>query len=38
MVKKSIINPKKNDNKCFQYAVTLALNLDKIKKKTTKSI
>ena len=32
--KKSIINPKNNDNKCFQYAVTLALNLDKIKKKT----
>ena len=31
--KKSIINPKNNDNKCFQYAVTLALNLDKIKKK-----
>ena len=35
--KKSIINPKNNDNKCFQYAVTLALNLDKIK-KNTKSI
>ena len=30
--KKSIINPKNNDNKCFQYAVTLALNLDKILK------
>ena len=30
--KKSTINPKNNDNKCFQYAVTLALNLDKIKK------
>ena len=30
--KKSIINPKNNDNKCFQYAVALALNLDKIKK------
>ena len=29
--KKSTINPKTNDNKCFQYAVTLALNLDKIK-------
>ena len=28
----SIINPKNNDNKCFHYAVTLALNLDKIKK------
>ena len=30
--KKSTINPKINDNKCFQYAVTLALNLDRIKK------
>ena len=30
--KKSIINPKNNDHKCFQYAATLALNLDKIKK------
>ena len=30
--KKSIINPKNNDNKCFQYAVTLALNFDRIKK------
>ena len=28
--KKSTINPKNNDNKCFQYAVTLALNLDNI--------
>ena len=28
--KKSAINPKNNDYKCFQYAVTLALNLDKI--------
>ena len=28
--KKSTINPKNNDHKCFQYAVTLALNLDKI--------
>ena len=26
--KKSIINPKNNDNICFQYAVTFALNLD----------
>ena len=32
--KKSIINPKNNDNKCFQYALTLALNL----KKNTKGI
>ena len=30
--KKSTINPKNNDDKCFQYAVTLVLNLDKIKK------
>ena len=28
--KKSTINPKNNDYKCLQYAVTLALNLDKI--------
>ena len=30
--KKSTINPKNNDHKCFQYAVTLALNLDNIKR------
>ena len=30
--KKSTTNPKNNDDKCFQYAITLALNLDKIKK------
>ena len=30
--KKSTINPKNNDDKCFQYAVTLALNLDEINK------
>ena len=29
---KSTINPKNNDDKYFQYAVTLALNIDKIKK------
>ena len=28
--KKSTINPKYNDDKCFQYTVTLALNLDNI--------
>ena len=28
--KKSTIYPKNNDDKCFQYAVTLALNLDNI--------
>ena len=31
--KKSTINPKNNDYKCFQYAVTLALNYDKIDRK-----
>ena len=30
--KKSTINRKNNDHKCFQYAATLALKLDKIKK------
>ena len=25
-VKKTTINPKSNDDKCFQYAVTVALN------------
>ena len=28
--KKSTINPEINDYKCFQYAVILALNIDKI--------
>ena len=30
--KKSTINLKNNDDKCFQYAVTLALNLDNVNK------
>ena len=30
--KRSTINPKNNDDKCFQYGVTLALNFGKIKK------
>ena len=30
--KRSIINPKNNDYKCFQYAITVALNHDKINK------
>ena len=30
--KKSTINPKNKDNKCFQYAAALALNLDNIDK------
>ena len=32
--KKSTINSKNNDYKCFQYAVTLALNFDKINKNS----
>ena len=30
--KKSTINPKNNDGKCFQYALTIALNYENIKK------
>ena len=30
--KKTTINPKHKDDKCFQYALTVALNYDKIKK------
>ena len=29
-IKKATINPKNKNNKCFQYAVTVALNHDKI--------
>ena len=36
--KKSTINSKNNNDKCFQYAVTLALNIDRIKKTPTKNI
>ena len=32
--KKSTINPKNNDYKCFQYAIILALNLDEINKNS----
>ena len=32
--KKSVINPKNNDYKCFQFAITLALNFDKINKNS----
>ena len=28
----AIINPKNNDSKCFQYALTAALNYEKIEK------
>ena len=31
--KKAIINPKNNDDKCFQYALTVALNYEQIKNK-----
>ena len=31
-VKKAVINPKNNDDTCFQYAVTLALSWEKIRK------
>ena len=30
--KKATINPKNNDEKCFQYALTVALNYEQIKK------
>ena len=30
--KNAIINPKNNDDKCFQYALTVALNYQNIKK------
>ena len=30
--KKATINPKNNDDKCFQYALTVALKYEKIKK------
>ena len=30
--KKGTINPKNKDDKCFQYALTVALNYEKIKK------
>ena len=32
--KKATINPKNNDNNCFQYALTVALNYQNIKKDT----
>ena len=30
--KNATINPKNNDDKCFQYALTIALNYEQIKK------
>ena len=35
--KKATINPKNNDDKCFQYALTVALNHEQIKKRSTKN-
>ena len=32
ILKKAVINPQNNDNKCFQYAVTIALNWKEIGK------
>ena len=34
--KKATINPKNNDDKCFQYAVTVALDHEQMKKKIHK--
>ena len=34
--KKAIINPKNNDDKCFQYALTVVLNHEQIKKDPQK--
>ena len=36
--KKSTTSTRNNDDKCFQYAITLALNLDNIKKRSAKNI
>ena len=36
--KKATINPKNDDDKCFQYALTVALNYEQIKKKSSKNI
>ena len=36
--KKATINPKINDDNCFQYALTVTLNDQNIKKKPSKNI
>ena len=36
--KKATINPKNNENKCFQYAVTVSLNHEQIKIHTERII
>ena len=35
--KKATINVENEDDKCFQYSVTVALNYDKVRKKASKS-
>ena len=36
LLKKAAINPKNNDDKCFQYAITVALNHRNIKNNPEK--
>ena len=36
-IKKAIINPKNNDDRCFQYVLTVTLNHEQIKKKNIKN-
>ena len=36
--KKATINPKNEDDKCFQYALTVPLNYENIKKRLSKNI
>ena len=36
--KKAIINPKNNDDKCFQYAITAALNYEQVNKTDKKYV
>ena len=36
--KKAKINPKNNDDNCFQYSVTVALDHQQIEKKPSKNI
>ena len=36
--KKATINPKNNDDNCFQYALNVSLNCQNIKKKPSKNI
>ena len=38
LIKKATINPiNKTNNKCFQYVITVALNHEKIKKRSAKN-